>query len=109
MLDIPKLLLARVGAIFALGFDNYLHAGSVPVLYRSLDAGLHWSRWRDGSSTLTFDPMRTDIAYTESRGTVYRNRIDTGGAQPIGRITPLDLVTVLLIDRGDPQTSYATT
>jgi len=79
------------------------------VLYRSLDAGLHWKLWQDVANTLTFDPLQANIAYTESGGTIYRKRIDTGGAQRLGRISPLDLLTALLVDRGDPQTFYAAT
>jgi len=99
----------RAGTFFALGFDNHLHGASVPVLYRSLDAGLHWKLWQDAANTLTFDPLQANIAYTESGGTIYRKRIDTGGAQRLGRISPLDLLTALLVDRGDPQTFYAAT
>ncbi|HEX3525750.1 MAG TPA: hypothetical protein VH988_01670 [Thermoanaerobaculia bacterium] len=97
------------GTLFALGFDNVLHSGSIPALYRSLDAGLHWKLWQDAANTLAFDPHQANIAYTESGGTVYRKRIDTGGAQRLGRISPLDLLTTLLVDRGDPQTFYAAT
>jgi hypothetical protein len=99
----------REGALFVLGFDNALHGSTVPVLYRSLDAGVHWLAWNRGSSALAFDPVRTDFAYTGESGKFFRLRISNGGEQLIGRLTPLDTVTALLVDRRDPQTFYAGT
>jgi len=99
----------REGALFALGFDSALHGSTVPVFYRSLDAGLHWALWHEDSTVLAFDPLQTGFAYTGESGKFFRVRISNGGDQQIGRLTTLDTVTALLIDRSDPQTFYAGT
>jgi hypothetical protein len=99
----------RPGVLFALGFDNALHGSTVPVLYRSLDAGLHWMLWFRGSEALAFDPARADFAYTADVGRIFRVRISNGGDQQIGRLDPLANVKALAVDRRDAKTFYAAT
>jgi photosystem II stability/assembly factor-like uncharacterized protein len=99
----------RRTTVFALGFDHILHGATIPVWYRSLDAGLHWSHWQDDSSALALDPRQTNTAYTAPVGTFDRISIDTGKSRRLGKLTPLDLVDVLLVDRTDPKTFYAAT
>ena len=98
------------GALFAVGFDRYLHAGEVPVLFRSLDAGRTWRRWRDGVQAFAFDPAQADTVYTvEPYFDVYRRRASNAGGRRLGTISPRDLPSALLVDRRDPQTLLVAT
>jgi photosystem II stability/assembly factor-like uncharacterized protein len=99
----------RPEVVFAIGFDNFLHGGSVPVIYRSLDAGQHWSAWDRGVNALAFDPGQPGTVYVARGEDIYRRQVAGSGSRKIGRIRPPEWPQALLVDPSDPQTFYATT
>ncbi len=99
---------SRPGTLLALGLDHHLHAGAAPKIYRSLDAGLHWSFWEEGGPAV-FDATRSGRAYFADGADIYRRRIDEGTAQRIGGLRPAEWLRHLLADPRDPQTFYIST
>lgn len=99
----------RPGVLFAIGYDNFLHAGATPVIYRSLDAGRRWSLWDTGARTVAFSPEQPGIAYVARGADIYRRQVAGNGSRKIGRLRPAEWPQQLLVDRTDPQTFYATT
>ncbi|HEX5760405.1 MAG TPA: hypothetical protein VF121_14545 [Thermoanaerobaculia bacterium] len=99
---------ARPATFYALADVVVPHGADPPRIYRSLDAGRHWSLWATGYRALAPDPHDPRVVYVAQNRTIARTRNGGRSFETLGTL-PGDAVRELQVDENRPDVLYATT
>lgn len=102
---------AHPATFYALADVLIPHSAGPPRIYRSLDAGRHWSLWATGYRTLALDPHDPRVVYVAQNRTIARTRNGGRSFETLGTLplTGGDVVRELEVDDERPEVLYAAT